>query len=319
MNGITGFDLGDESIASANRGRSFAPNELSDRGNIVGWCGYLYEESTGMWLARHRWQIPELGRWANRDPISYAGGGQNLYEYVNGNPVFFTDSSGLSPDRRSDDDYESADDILDRIDFSRPGSAFVHTRADSAKELARDLNEVVEVVDGAIEAVGEVVDGAVQFVADTMQAIAESHAACVAKCYATERLLRDMAQTALNGAAGAIPGLISIEFDLYSDDWYVPAIGANLPGIADAATDPDLVDDVFKNDRLTERLTGNKAAKAMQELLFKSPLRAGAVGVALAAGQTAWKSTEKSIDYCVDKCNKQRDSELDELDEYCGG
>ena len=45
MNGITGIDLGDESIVSANLGRSFAPNELSDRGNIVGWCGCLYEES----------------------------------------------------------------------------------------------------------------------------------------------------------------------------------------------------------------------------------------------------------------------------------
>ncbi len=66
MNGITGFDLGDEPIISANLGRSFAPGELSDRSNIVGWCGYLYEESGsfgggGMWLARHRWPIPELG------------------------------------------------------------------------------------------------------------------------------------------------------------------------------------------------------------------------------------------------------------------
>ena len=51
-----------------------------------------------MWLARHRWQIPELGRWANRDPIGYAGGSQNLYEYVNGNPVFLVDPLGLSAD-----------------------------------------------------------------------------------------------------------------------------------------------------------------------------------------------------------------------------
>ncbi len=45
LNGITGFDLGDEPIVTANLGRSFAPNELSGRGNIVDWCGYLYEES----------------------------------------------------------------------------------------------------------------------------------------------------------------------------------------------------------------------------------------------------------------------------------
>lgn len=89
-------DSKDSGVVSKLRGRSLGAGELSDRGNIVGWCGYLYEEATGMWLARHRWQIPELGRWANRDPIGYAGGGQNLYEYVNGNPVFLQDSMGLS-------------------------------------------------------------------------------------------------------------------------------------------------------------------------------------------------------------------------------
>ena len=88
-------DSKDSGVVSKLRGRSLGAGELSDRGNIVGWCGYLYEEATGMWLARHRWQIPELGRWANRDPIGYAGGGQNLYEYVNGNPVVLQDPSGL--------------------------------------------------------------------------------------------------------------------------------------------------------------------------------------------------------------------------------
>ncbi|MFB3429731.1 MAG: RHS repeat-associated core domain-containing protein [Phycisphaerales bacterium] len=89
-------DSKDSGVVSKLRGRSLGAGELSDRGNIVGWCGYLYEEATGMWLARHRWQIPELGRWANRDPLGYAGGGQNLYEYVNGNPMMLLDPSGLS-------------------------------------------------------------------------------------------------------------------------------------------------------------------------------------------------------------------------------
>ena len=34
-----------------------------------------------------------LGRWVNRDPIGYEGGGYNLYEYVNGMPL-----GGLDPD-----------------------------------------------------------------------------------------------------------------------------------------------------------------------------------------------------------------------------
>jgi len=39
LNGITGIDLSDEPIIIANFGRSSALIELSDRGNIVGWCG----------------------------------------------------------------------------------------------------------------------------------------------------------------------------------------------------------------------------------------------------------------------------------------
>jgi len=96
LNGSIG--QADQAVVTKNLGRTLGNGQLSDRGNIVGWCGYLYEESTGMWLARHRWQIPELGRWTNRDPIGYAGGSQNLYEYVNGNPVFLQDPMGLSSD-----------------------------------------------------------------------------------------------------------------------------------------------------------------------------------------------------------------------------
>src|SRR5690606_32700486 len=77
-------DSSDVSKVASYGKRTIKSGQLSDNGNIVGWCGYLYEEATGMWLARNRWQVPELGRWANRDPIGYAGGSQNLYEYVNG-------------------------------------------------------------------------------------------------------------------------------------------------------------------------------------------------------------------------------------------
>ena len=46
-------DTKDSSLVSKLRGRSLADGQLSDSGNIVGWCGYLYEEATGMWLAQH--------------------------------------------------------------------------------------------------------------------------------------------------------------------------------------------------------------------------------------------------------------------------
>ncbi|MFU8830160.1 MAG: RHS repeat-associated core domain-containing protein [Phycisphaerales bacterium] len=112
----------DWSMASSLTGRTLTAGQLSDSGNIVGWCGYLYEESTGMWLARHRWQIPELGRWANRDPIGYAGGGQNLYEYVNGDPVLGLDPSGLFLERALDKAVDWTLDAFDAFDAAIDGA-----------------------------------------------------------------------------------------------------------------------------------------------------------------------------------------------------
>ena len=40
---------------------------------------------------------PELGRWTSRDPIGEFGG-VNLYVYCRNNPLFYHDSTGLSPD-----------------------------------------------------------------------------------------------------------------------------------------------------------------------------------------------------------------------------
>jgi len=48
-----------------------------------------------MWLARHRWYDPELGRWVSRDPIGYGGGDPNLYGYVGGTVTAMVDPLGL--------------------------------------------------------------------------------------------------------------------------------------------------------------------------------------------------------------------------------
>ena len=45
-------------------------------------------------LAGVRWYSPQLRRWLSRDPIRYSGG-DNLYEYVDQNPVTFLDPEGL--------------------------------------------------------------------------------------------------------------------------------------------------------------------------------------------------------------------------------
>ena len=61
-----------------------------------GKVGYYSDGSLGLMLATQRWYSPNLMRWMGRDPIEYAGG-ENMYAYVNGNPIRYTDSSGLDP------------------------------------------------------------------------------------------------------------------------------------------------------------------------------------------------------------------------------
>ncbi len=63
----------------------------------VGYGGYYEDAGTKMYQVRNRFLHPGLGRWINRDPIGY-GGGNNLYGYVNGNPVNGVDYFGLECD-----------------------------------------------------------------------------------------------------------------------------------------------------------------------------------------------------------------------------
>jgi len=59
-----------------------------------GYAGYFYHANSGLDFAMYRAYDPAHGRWLNRDPIGEAGG-VNLYAYARGNPVSYTDPSGL--------------------------------------------------------------------------------------------------------------------------------------------------------------------------------------------------------------------------------
>jgi len=67
-------------------------------GSSYGWetlfANYRWDDETGLYQVRYRYQHPGLGRWLSRDPISTTGG-KNLYEYVRNNPVRSHDPLGL--------------------------------------------------------------------------------------------------------------------------------------------------------------------------------------------------------------------------------
>jgi RHS repeat-associated protein len=60
-----------------------------------GYAGMHYHAPSGLYLTKFRAYDPQTGRWLSRDPIEEAGG-INLYGYVGGNPVSYTDPLGLA-------------------------------------------------------------------------------------------------------------------------------------------------------------------------------------------------------------------------------
>jgi RHS repeat-associated protein len=63
--------------------------------NEVLYSGYRLDPESGLYQVRYRQYHPTLGRWLQRDPIGYHDG-FNLYEYVKGRPMLFTDVMGLT-------------------------------------------------------------------------------------------------------------------------------------------------------------------------------------------------------------------------------
>lgn len=59
------------------------------------YTGRELDSEIGLLFYRARWYDPTLGRFIGEDPIGFAGGTPNLYEYVHNNPLLFNDPSGL--------------------------------------------------------------------------------------------------------------------------------------------------------------------------------------------------------------------------------
>ena len=66
----------------------------SDVANDIRYCGYRFDNESGLYHVRHRYLHPTLGRWLSRDPLEGLGRA-NRYEYCRGSPARGLDSSGL--------------------------------------------------------------------------------------------------------------------------------------------------------------------------------------------------------------------------------
>ncbi len=60
-----------------------------------GFAGGLYDRDTGLVRFGARDYDLAIGRWTAKDPIDFAGGDTNLFEYVFSSPINYTDSLGL--------------------------------------------------------------------------------------------------------------------------------------------------------------------------------------------------------------------------------
>jgi len=89
-------DATDESIVDGNyKGLKLGRGNLSAVDSLRGYAGYVADRvAWSTYHVRYRYYIPDLGRWAPRDPIEY-GGGLTLYAYAENTPLVLLDPLGL--------------------------------------------------------------------------------------------------------------------------------------------------------------------------------------------------------------------------------
>jgi len=86
--------VGDFFSCSYEQGVSYAPATPVNTGeNQI----HGYENASGIPHYRARYYDPGLGRFISRDPIEIDSGDFNFYRYVENQPGFYVDPSGLSP------------------------------------------------------------------------------------------------------------------------------------------------------------------------------------------------------------------------------
>ncbi len=138
-------------------------------GYVTDFC-YGYISDCPLVYCHHRWYDPKSGRWISRDPAGLEGG-ENLYEFCNGNPLTLADPSGLDSDPwwlaclkfgQKYLDYESSfhagvlsgltlghsDDALNAVGAKYLSSGWAHESGSFASWFV-PIGEVADVVKGA--------------------------------------------------------------------------------------------------------------------------------------------------------------------------
>ena len=81
-------------VVKINTYDSFGRQGANNGGGRFRYTGQMWSNNVGMHYYKARWYNHELGRFMQADPIRY-GDGMNMYAYVGGDPVNYTDPSGL--------------------------------------------------------------------------------------------------------------------------------------------------------------------------------------------------------------------------------
>lgn len=121
--------------------------------SVVGYAGYVYARDIDLYSVRYRVYSAALGRFVTRDPIGYADG-ENLYQYVRGQPILWTDPLGLMTDDGMSRPYLPA---LQPGDVEPQPTSLVG--CGSAGTSLDDIQTVLECA-GFLPGIGVFIDGA---------------------------------------------------------------------------------------------------------------------------------------------------------------
>ncbi|MHB0961179.1 MAG: RHS repeat domain-containing protein [Pirellulaceae bacterium] len=133
-------------------GNPIASNNPAAVDHLFGYTGREWDDDIELQYNRARWYDPAQGRWLSQDPIGFAAGDVNLYQYVGNGPTYAEDPSGLvivAIDGTGSGPFAETPDVINQ-DTGRYRS---HVR-NFWREYARVYNEGSFYFDGPDEDVG---------------------------------------------------------------------------------------------------------------------------------------------------------------------